>query len=100
RSLLISTLNEGVADNLITSTEPVSLVYPNPSTQNFYLEGSNVDQIDHIRVFTSKGDEVSVTTVKDYLNRILIDMTGHRKGLYHLQYQLENQVIRMKLILI
>lgn len=99
-SLLISTLNEGIMDQKPEATATINPVYPNPSTQNFYLEGGDIDNISNIRIFTSKGDEVAVTTFRDYRNRLLIDMSGSQKGLYYLQYQLENQVVLVKLVLL
>ncbi|MEL6560154.1 MAG: trypsin-like serine protease [Bacteroidota bacterium] len=99
-SLLMSTLNEGVADQISEETTTINPVYPNPSTQNFYLEGGDIDKVSNIRIFTSKGDEIAVTTFKDYQNRLLIDMSGNQKGLYYMQYQLDNRVILAKLVLL
>ncbi len=100
RSLLIGVLSEGMQK----VSEPISLneelIYPNPSTQNFYIQQGNSSQISDIKLFTPKGNEVVINTTEDYLNRVVIDMTGHQKGLYILQYRLEKQVITEKLLLI
>lgn len=99
-SLLIGTLNTGEKNPIIADSQSINPVYPNPSTQNFYIEGGNVDNISNIRIFTSKGDKITFDTFRDYQNRILIDMSGKQPGLYYLRYQFENQVIMSKLVLL
>lgn len=100
RSLLIGTLNEGKLEMQPSQEIEFGMVYPNPSTQNFYLDQNGLEKISNIKIYTSEGEHIVPNIVEDYLNRLLIDMTGYQKGLYFLQYQLGERVSIEKILLI
>ena len=66
------------------SNEQLVQVSPNPSSGIFELYLNNFDEIDLIRLFDSKGQEINVATTS------LIDLTHFANGVYFLELSFKN----------
>lgn len=98
QSLMISTLASGISENGFTE-EPPGFIYPNPSTQNFYLSPEATPFVDEIRVYTADGRQVQPEITIDYLGRVVINMTFFKKGMYFIKYQTPLQSFFDRLLL-
>ncbi|MGB3465998.1 MAG: T9SS type A sorting domain-containing protein, partial [Cyclobacteriaceae bacterium] len=70
-------------------TADFSLIYPNPSTQNFYLPSDVIPYMNSIRVYNAEGREIKPEITTDYQNRVLVNMSFLQKGMYFIKYQTE-----------
>ena len=72
-------------------------VYPNPSSDVFYISTENVNEVMFVQVFSLDGRLVSEKEIHSSLE--IIDMSAQLPGVYSLRLILGNQVKEMRIIL-
>ena len=97
-SLGIGVLLRGLPDALEDSSE-LSVLYPNPSTSNFFVNRGDLVDISSVEAYTINGVKLRPRVTLDFDNRLIIDMSDYQKGVYFISYQVMDEVIRSTVIL-
>ncbi len=90
---IVKLIPGSVAVNKIENLQPIN-IYPNPSTGQFTIEGTNIQKIEILDVC----GKIIYTSPKNQ-TKLSIDIRSQQKGIYFLKLTTENSIITKKLLL-